>query len=438
MHWSPGVCPSGWTTLADNITTAAGVTTATCCPSSFTKSRGVGLCLSSTGSISAKESEDAKALTPNPSHLVTSAVLHEEPYTVFYAQSDLSLFPVGAVSSVPSSLLKAPTGSSPGSTGGSTLNGSRKGLSIGAKVGIGIGCVLAVLFIVGPVIFVLWYRKKRLKTEDVSTADTGKSELENKQINEMNTDSVLARLDAPNKGDIVGQVTVNGSSSAAEETYPELETLAQAGAVRPHELGLGTERTHTEPDGTVAPTAASRHELGPDGERYELSLGPETLHTELDASRKLRPPTSHSTSHTAELGEYPASPENKETDSRSQPEPRQQRPKLSHEDYSKYAQQDSAADSPGNPPAERSVNLAPTSDTPDVAAWPSSANSAPDQSSPKASSTSEITIPSASRPAAVSVHVPTEPPLTAEEVELRWLEQEEERIRNRRKELLRK
>ncbi|KAI9857190.1 MAG: hypothetical protein M1813_008552 [Trichoglossum hirsutum] len=441
MHWSPGVCPSGWTTLPNNITTAAGVTTATCCPSGFVKGRAGAWCSSNATSVSAKPIEDNAALTPNPSRLVTSAVLLERPYTVFYAQSDLSIFPVGAVSSVPSSLLKAPTGSNPGSTGGSTPNGSRKGLSAEAKVGIGVGCALAALFIMGVVLFMLWYRRKHLKTKDVSPAALETSELENKQINEMNTDSEVARqeLDALDKGDVAGQVAINGTSPDAEEMRPEFDMPAQTAVARPHELGLEAERMHTELDGAVMPTAASRHELGPDGERYELSLGPETTHTELGRSSNLGPPTSLPTSHTAELGGYPASPENKEASTKPQPEPRQQQPMFSYGDYSEYApqpQQHSTAHSPGSPPTERPVALASTSETPGPAPQPSSTNTAPNQSSPEASSTPQTAVPPASGPA--TTPAPAQAPLTAEEVELRWLEQEEERIRNRRNELLRK
>jgi hypothetical protein len=94
------------------------------------------------------------------------------------------------------------------------------GLSTGAKVGIGVGCALAALFVIAIIVFIVWHRRKNLKKKkaNISPALFGKQELENKQINELNPDSEIARreLDAPDKNSVDGQIVVNELSPDAE------------------------------------------------------------------------------------------------------------------------------------------------------------------------------------------------------------------------------
>ncbi|KAH0538878.1 hypothetical protein FGG08_004534 [Glutinoglossum americanum] len=123
------------------------------------------------------------------------------------------------------------------SVGNSLAQRSKQNLKRRGERGIGVGCALAALFMVGAILFILRYRRKPLKeTKDVSPAALERSDLENKQISEMNPGSKVARreLDASDNSGAAGQAVVSGLSPDIEKMHPELDAPIQTieGALR--------------------------------------------------------------------------------------------------------------------------------------------------------------------------------------------------------------
>lgn len=151
--YSPGVCPSGWT--SHHITTSTNVYA--CCPDGFSHQdwqacKSVG----HTPTIMAINESTNKTITP-------PYIIADWPLLIAWDSADLTSF-TPASAPLPSVFRDATSGDSSSSSGG---------LSTGAKAGIGAGVGIAVIALIVLFVFLLIFRRKH-RQRQIAEQDPGR------------------------------------------------------------------------------------------------------------------------------------------------------------------------------------------------------------------------------------------------------------------------